>query len=170
MAVYSLNTRTNMIPIRALAPILTSLLLAGSALQAADSAVEQRKLLAEHETIARLEEVQYRKCLGLTALCPDQCGHSGEFARFKILKYTRFQQHGKYGERETSFAIQVSDFSKKPKGDPAILAAVATLAPGDHVRLWWRHEYVTRNGASGPERPVVKIEKLDSRTAAELLR
>lgn len=127
---------------------------------------EKRELLAEHETISRFKGVAYRKCRGLTAQCPEKCGDSGEYATFTILEYTRYKQHGKYGGKQESFTIQVSDFHKKPKGSPEILKTVRSLKQGDLVRLWWRHDYVTKNRVSSPERPIVKLAKMDNKPDA----
>jgi hypothetical protein len=124
---------------------------------------EKRKLLAEHETESIFEGVVYRKCRGLTALCPQKCGDSGEYATFTVVKYTRYKQHGKYGGKQKTFRVQVSDFHKKPKGNPEILKTVRSLKKGDLVKLCWRHDYVTKNRVSSPERPIVKLEKLDKK-------
>lgn len=124
---------------------------------------EKRELLAEHETISRLEGIAYRRCRGLTAMCPESCGDSGEYVTFTVVKYTRYKQHGKYGGKQNSFMIQVSDFHKKPKGDSKILKIVRSLKKGDLVKLWWRHDYVTKNRVSSPERPIVKLEKVDNK-------
>jgi hypothetical protein len=128
---------------------------------------EKRELLAEHETLAKLKETKYRTCLGRTGACPDRCGNSGEFAEFEIVKYLHYSKPGKYGDKkQTSFRIQVSDYHRKPKGDPEILRTVKQLEPGGFVLLSWRHDYVTRGGSSFPERPVTKLEAV-SREAAE---
>ena len=132
---------------------------------------ETRELLSNHETVAVLDGISYRLCRGRTALCPKDCGDSGEFASFSIQKYLRYEKPGQYGDpQQESFLVQVSDYDKKPKGDPRILETVRGLTPGDHVLLSWRHEYVTRQGSSFPERPVVKLEKIEPAKAAELQR
>jgi hypothetical protein len=131
---------------------------------------EKRELLANHETLAVFDGVNYRQCMGRTALCPDKCGHSGEFATFAIKKYLKYEKPGQYGDPEqTSFLVQVSDYSKKPKGDPKILETVKGLKKGDFVLLSWHHDYVTREGASFPERPIVKLEKIAADKAKALL-
>jgi len=127
-----------------------------------DAKAEKRVVLAEHETLAVFEGVEYRLCPGRTALCPKTCGDSGEFARFTIQKYLKYKKHGEYGDPEQkTFQVQVSDYDRKPRGDPKILETVRGLKKGDAVLLSWRHEYVTRAGASFPERPIVKLEKAD---------
>jgi len=137
---------------------------------ASDGPPEKRELLANHETLAVFDGVNYRLCRGRTALCPERCGDSGEFANFRIKKYLKYEKPGQYGDpQQTTFLAQVSDYHRRPKGDPRILETVKTLKPGDHVLLSWRHDYVTRAGASFPERPIVKLEKIDDARAEELM-
>ena len=137
-------------------PASLALLLAGFAAQAKD----KEKLLSKHETIAVYEGSSYRLCRGRTGRCPKACGQSGEFAKFKIVEYLKYEKPGKYGDgKQTNKTIQISDFDKKPKGDPKLLAVVKTLKQGDRVLLNWRHDYVTRNGSSFPVRPITKLEK-----------
>ena len=127
---------------------------------------EVRKLLATHETESTFDGVQYRKCMGRTMRCPKKCGDSGEYATFTIVKYTKYEQHGKYGGKQKSFRIQVSDFDKNAKGDPNILKTVRGLKKGDLVNLCWNHDYVTKNRSSYPERPIVKLEKMEKKPGA----
>lgn len=128
------------------------------------------KLLADHQTLAVLGGIDFRLCRGLTSLCPKECGHSGEFANFTIKKYLKYKKHDQYGDPEqTEFLIQVSDYNKKPKGDPAIAKTVGALKKGDFVLLSWRHDYVTKDGTSSPDRPIVLLEKIDKAKAEALL-
>jgi hypothetical protein len=138
--------------------------------RAADEQKEKRELLANHETLAVFDGMEYQLCKGLTALCPDRCGDSGEFASFAIKKYLKYEKLGQYGDPEQeTFAVQVSDYYKKPKGDPKILETVKGLKKGDYVLLSWHHDYVTKEGASSPERPIMKLEKIDGDEAKQLL-
>jgi len=159
-------------PLLLVLPLIVSLVtLSATASDAPDNPTgEKRQLLAEHETLAVLDGVEYQLCRGLTALCPKECGNSGEFASFTIKKYLKYKKHGQYGDPEqTTFSVQVSDYDKKPKGDPKILKTVKGLKKGDYVLLSWHHDYVTREGTSSPERPIVKLEKIDGDKAKELL-
>ena len=141
-----------------------------AALAADKTKGEKRELLASHETLAVFDGVEYQLCKGLTALCPDKCGNSGEFANFTIKKYLKYEKRGEYGDPEqTTYSVQVSGYDKKPKGDPKILETVKGLKKGDYVLLSWHHDYVTSDGASSPERPIVKLEKIDGDKAKELL-
>jgi hypothetical protein len=64
---------------------VSSLTLSAVAKDAAEEAKEKRELLANHETLAAFDGLNYRLCMGRTALCPKQCGHSGEFAIFTVM-------------------------------------------------------------------------------------
>jgi len=147
-------------------PLIASVLLSGmfgvlaSAAPATTSA-EKRQLLADHQTVARFDGVQYQLCRGLTAFCPDRCGESGEFANFKILAYTTYAPYSQYAQKHDSFVIQVSDFDRQPKGDPTLLKTVRTLKPNDFVQLSWHHDYVTIDGSSSPQRPVTMLENCE---------
>lgn len=134
------------------------------------AAEEKREHLAVHDTVATLQKVEFRLCRGLTSLCPKECGHSGNFATFTIKKYLKYDKVGEFGDpQQTAFLVQISDYDKRPQGDPAILKAVQDLKPGDFVRLTWHHDYVTKAGSSSPERPIIKLEKLTAAEAAALL-
>ena len=123
-----------------------------------------RKTLSTHITIATFEGAQYRLCRGRTARCPKNCGHSGEFARFAINEYLKYEKPGKYGDpKKKQYLIQISDFHRKPKGDPKALETIKGLKEGDKVRLAWNHDYVTRKGSSFPERVVKELKKLESK-------
>ena len=142
---------------------------AGLAAWAEDAPAAKRELLSRHETVAQFQGIQSRTCLGLTAFCPDRCGHSGRFAAFRILAYTDYEKPGQYGDpKQGSFAFQTEDNLGNAKIAADLAAAVKALQPGDCVRLGWRHEYITRDGSSFPERPVTRIEKITKEEAEKL--
>lgn len=121
---------------------------------------EQRQLLSSHDTVARFAGLKDHTCMGRTALCPDRCRHSGKLATFEIVKYLNYGKPGQYGDpQQTQFMVLIEDNMKSPKVPAAILNAVMALKPGDLVHLKWNHDYVTRNGSSFPERPIVLMEK-----------
>ena len=117
--------------------------------------------LARHETIAEFEGTNYHRCMGLTSMCPDQCGHSGTMANFRIIQYLKYEKLGEYGDPKSErFAFLLEDNLKHAKVDPLIQDAVTALNKGDGVLLSWNHDYVTVDGASGPQRPIVKLEAI----------
>ncbi len=136
---------------------------------------EKRDLLSRHDTVARFVGVAARQCRGLTSLCPDDCGQSGDFATFEIVGYVVYEKLGEYGDpKATEFLFQVADNRKNAKAPKEIADAAAALKAGDLVILNWRHEYVTQMDAGGgksssPERPVVKLQKISQAEADKLL-
>jgi hypothetical protein len=117
--------------------------------------------LARHETVAEFRGTNYHHCLGLTTLCPDRCGESGTLATFRIVNYLNYEKLGEYGDPKCdAFAFLVENNMKHPKVPDDIRAAINTLKPGDFVLLSWKHDYVTSQGGSAPERPITKLEKI----------
>jgi hypothetical protein len=117
--------------------------------------------LARHETVAEFRGTNYHRCLGLTTLCPDRCGESGTLATFRIVNYLNYEKLGEYGDPKCDeFAFLVESNMKYPKVPDDIRAAINTLKPGDLVLLSWKHDYVTSQGGSAPERPITKLEKI----------
>ena len=130
---------------------------------------EKRQMLAKHQTVAQFQGVAYQQCRGLTALCPDRCGGSGDFASFRILKYLAYEKPGEYGDaKQADYSFQVEDNMKHLKVPAAIRDAVAALKKGDVVLLDWLHDYVTKEGSSSPERPIKKLEKITREAAIKL--
>jgi hypothetical protein len=119
----------------------------------------KRETLAGHETVAEFQGVTYHECRGLTAQCPDRCGESGNIATFKIIKYISFEKLSQYGQEQKQFTFMVEDNMKNAKVFDDIRKTVESLKKGDQVILSWNHDYVTKNGSSGPERPLTKLEK-----------
>ena len=127
---------------------------------------KQRDLLSAHDTVARFTGLKDHRCMGLTALCPDRCGESGKLATFAIVKYLSYQKPGQYGDpKQEQFMVLIEDNMKNPKVPKAIRDAVLALKPGDLVRLQWNHDYVTREGAKFPERPIKNLTVLTKEQA-----
>jgi hypothetical protein len=47
---------------------------------------------------------------------------------------------------------------------------VTGLKQDDYVLLSWKHDYVTKDGSSSPERPVTKVSKITKEEAEKLLK
>ena len=151
--------------------ILNSIVLVAALLGTLAQGEEKRELLSRHETVAVFAGAPYKKCLGLTALCPDKCDGSGEVATFEIRGYLVYEQRSPSGApRQNQFTVRISDYNKKPLGNPARRAILDSLKPGDFVLLSWQHEYVTSDGSSFPVRPVTLLKKISAAEAAELLK
>jgi hypothetical protein len=129
------------------------------------------ELLAVHETLAVFDGLEYRVCSGKTPPCPKECGDSGEFASFNVKKYLKYEKFGQYGDpKQQTLSARLSDYGRKPMCDPKILSTARALKKGDYVLLAWHHNYVTQDGASFPDRPIVKLEKISKDEAESLLR
>lgn len=136
---------------------------------AAEQGADSREMLSKHETVAQFEGVAYHRCMGMTSLCPDKCGSSGDMATFRILKYIAYKKPGEYGDPEQkSYQFLVQDNMKNVKVPADIKAAVESLKQGDYVRLDWQHDYVTKEGSKYPERIVQAIKPLTREEADKL--
>ena len=72
-----------------------------------------------HRFKAIFKGIEYNKCLGRTALCPIDCGSSGDFATFKILKYEKLEGDGlTRKEQLKKYTIKISDYYKNSFNDP----------------------------------------------------
>ena len=109
--------------------------------------------------MAEFRGTNYHRCLGMTSLCPDQCGQSGTMANFKIIKYIAYEKFGEYGDpKSDNYAFLIEDNMGHLKVPETIRDTVYALKKGDTVLLSWNHDYVTIDGSSGPERPITKLE------------
>ncbi|MBM4093218.1 MAG: hypothetical protein FJ224_11500 [Lentisphaerae bacterium] len=139
--------------------IAFSLVLTGLADGAEQGA--KAETLARHETVAEFQGTNYHRCMGLTSLCPDKCGESGPLAKFRIVHYVTYEKIGEYGDPKwDEFSFLVEDNMKHPKVPAEMHTAVNSLRKGDIVLLSWKHDYVTSDGGSAPERPLTRLEKI----------
>lgn len=142
------------------AALLVPVLVGVAACALAAGVPEKRELLSSHNTVARFDGLSKHTCRGLTSLCPDRCGESGSLASFTIIRYRDYKKPGEYGDpKQTTFQFLVEDNMKHAKVPAELRDKVMALKPGDVVELDWIHEYVTNDGGSYPERPVVRLEK-----------
>jgi hypothetical protein len=72
-----------------------------------------------HTFKAVFKGIEYNKCRGRTAMCPIDCGSSGNFATFKILKYEKLEGDGlTRREQLKKYTIKTSDYHKNSINDP----------------------------------------------------
>gem|GEM_PF-2667042 len=130
---------------------------------------DKREMLSIHDTVAQFDGIKFHRCMGLTSRCPDDCGHSGDLANFVVLKYLDYQKPGQYGDpKQERYQFMIQDNKKNPKIPADLRATIMSLKNDDFVRLTWRHDYVTKAGASYPERTVTKLEKISREEADKL--
>lgn len=129
---------------------------------------DQREMLSKHQTVAQFIGISYHECRGLTSLCPDKCGDSGDLASFRILKYVAYEKPGQYGdEQQKEYQFLVQDNMKKLKVSPELKAKIDALQPNRYVLLDWRHDYVTKEGSKFPERIVIQLKPITLEEAAQ---
>jgi hypothetical protein len=74
-----------------------------------------------HKFKAVFKGIDYNKCKGRTAMCPIDCGNSGNFATFKKLKYEKLEGDGlTRREQLKKYTIKTSDYYKDSFNDPNI--------------------------------------------------
>jgi hypothetical protein len=120
---------------------------------------ETRQLLSLHETEATFSGLVNQPCRHRTAECPDRCDHGGTVAEFRVDAYRRYEKPGEYGDpRADVYRVRLRNARGEARLDAALLNRLESLRAGDRVRLDWRHDYVTRDGASSPERPITRLD------------
>lgn len=153
--------------LKLLCPVTVALTLTACA-HSPNNAEAKSETLSTHETVAEFLGTSYHRCLGMTSLCPDECGDSGTMASFRICKYMKYEKLGDYGDpRSEQFNFLIEDNMKNLKVNATTRDTVAALKKGDAVLLSWKHNYVTVNGSSGPERPIVKLKLLAAKGTPE---
>jgi len=105
-----------------------------------------------------------------TALCPNECKHARDIAKFRVQKYLKYEKLGEHGDIKAD--VYHFDMSHVPEDQAAFKSTIESLSTLDAVLLSWRHDYVTRGNASGtsksPERPTTKLEKITAQDSMEL--
>ena len=72
-----------------------------------------------HKFKAVFKGIDYNKCKGRTAMCPIDCGNSGNFATFKKLKYEKLEGDGlARREQLKKYTIKTSNYYKDSFDDP----------------------------------------------------
>jgi len=134
--------------------------------------VERNQHLATFLTLATFDGIAYHQCLGMTSLCPDQCGHSGNMASFHIDKHLASARFNEFGDvRSDRFMVLIDNgYPAPPLVSNEIFSTLHDLKRGDKVLLSWNHLYVTRQigdvASQFPERPINFILPLTEKQAS----
>jgi hypothetical protein len=118
-------------------------------------------VLTTNKVIAEFTGVTHFPCRLMTALCPNECNHAQDAAEFKILEWEVYEKPGKYGDdKKPVFRVRVDQKGNNDKQDPAVIETIKSLTPGQKVKLFWEHVYVTETstGSKWPARFVRSIE------------
>ncbi|KAH7824557.1 putative Tvp14 [Monocercomonoides exilis] len=119
-------------------------------------------VLSVHRVKATFQGIKHQPCRFMTSLCPDRCGHATDIGLFKVDEYEHYEKLGEYGDEEqTMIYVSLKADADEDKQDPAIIAQIRTLTPGQKVKLLYEHIYVTQGGSKFPERPVRMIEPIE---------
>lgn len=150
-----INDCRKMIP-HLLAPVI---LLLGVLFASASPLPDRADLLAENTVIARYEGTVDHPCMFRTTLCPDYCDHATRLAHFHVLENVRYVSYSKYGDGKLNPGdTAVVDVHKDiPGQEQSIVQCIASLRPGDCVRLTLAHHYVHQKQCSFPVRPATEI-------------
>jgi hypothetical protein len=121
-------------------------------------------VLAKNKATAEFVGIEKLPCRHRTADCTDHCHHSQDSAKFKIVTYEEYEQVAKTGDgKKDELIVGLSEDPESPKSnrqEPAIIAAIKALTPGQKVRITWEHIYVSEDGSKFPQRPVRAIEPI----------
>jgi membrane-bound inhibitor of C-type lysozyme len=132
----------------------------GVCVNGSESAGKKTVTLTRHETVAEFLGTSFYRCMGATSRCPDECGASGTMVNFRISRYLKYEALREGDPKRDRFSFQLEDNLNHAKVDRPIQDAVASLNKGDGVLLSWNLDYVTVEGSSGPQRPIVKLEAI----------
>ena len=123
---------------------------------------EKIDVLSHHDAICEFTGIQHIPCRFRTALCPDRCDHASDVAMFKVLEYKNYELKGKYGdEKQERWFIGLKEQDDDEGAQTKeVIDKIKALKPGQKVKLWWDHIYVTDENGQHPERPVKLIEPI----------
>ena len=126
-------------------------------------------LLASNTVTAQYLGARHLPCMGRTALCPHRCGHAASVAVFRVISNEAYAKPGKYGDdkAEPGSEILIDAKADVPGQDAAVLETLATLTPGDKVKLTQKHYYADFGDVIMPVRPVTEL-LLTKKTATPL--
>lgn len=108
---------------------------------------------------ATFQGSKHQPCRHMTSECPDRCGHATRVYEFQlnVLHITAAPDSKNAQWVTPKKEGDVHCIAENTMG--AWLPAAQELSPGDQCALEWSHDYVTMNGCSGPQYPVLKLAK-----------
>lgn len=121
---------------------------------------EQRELIYGYAATATFKGKRHQPCMHRTSECPDRCNHATTVYTFHLDSVAVTDPGSKHAKFVTALEEGKDHHVGEKDLGAAHLEVAAALAEGDKVEINWNHDYVTKGGASGPDRPVVKLVKL----------
>ena len=122
---------------------------------------ENAQVLASNSFEAAYLGLMELPCRGMTADCPDKCGHATKVARFRVIRNVDYAQNSEYGDEKVAPGSIVMVDVKKPtpgQDDAAIFELIDKLELGNKVIMPQEHCYGEIGNLMTPFRPVTKLE------------
>lgn len=140
--------------------LLMSALMVASQSVFASPLPQKADLLASNTVTAQYLGTRHLPCMGRTALCPDRCGHAASVAVFRVISNEAYAKPGKYGDdkAEPGSEILIDAKADVPGQEAAVQETLASLTPGDTVRLTQKHYYADLGDVLMPIRPVTELK------------
>ena len=121
---------------------------------------ETREMIYKYVAFGSFKQSKVQPCRHKTSLCPDRCTHAQKLYVFTLTDIS--VEPGTSKQRKFCNPLTLGKEFCISEKDMGTWVDVATnLTENDQVAIEWQHDYVTRNGCSGPERPVIRLSKLD---------
>jgi hypothetical protein len=131
---------------------------------------ENAQVLASNSFEAAYLGLMELPCRGMTADCPDKCGHATKVARFRVIRNVDYAQNSEYGDEKVAPGSIVMVDVKKPtpgQDDAAIFELIDKLELGNKVIMTQEHCYGEIGNLVTHFRPVTKMEIIPG-TKAEI--
>jgi uncharacterized lipoprotein NlpE involved in copper resistance len=111
--------------------------------------LEAQPFTSTHVFKAQYQGSIFHTCLGKTAMCPKDCGNSGNLASFKVLEYIDFIPNGEGGRAKLkTYQTQTSDYYKNDLDKPCV-KEIKSLKEGDIVKIHVDYVYDTTQSTVG---------------------
>ena len=123
-------------------------------------APEAKPFTSTHVFTAVFQGTHFHTCMGLTSLCPDECGSSGEMAVFEVQDYEHFIVNGESGtEQLEKYQVLITDYYKNDLDKPYV-ADIKALEVGDKVRIHVEYVYDTTLDVIQPVENLISVTKI----------
>jgi len=121
---------------------------------------ETREMIYKYVAFGSFKQSKIQPCRHKTSLCPDRCSHAQKPYVFELSDISVVPGTSKQRKFCTPLTLG-KEFCISEKDMGTWVDIANNLTENDQVTIEWQHDYVTRNGCSGPERPVIRLSKLD---------
>lgn len=124
-----------------------------------NTVINKKPFTSTHVFIAKFKQIKFHTCLGLTTLCPKECGNSGNYAIFNVSSYKTHIINGEAGtEKLSTYNIQISDYYKNEIKEDYV-NFIKKLKPDDEVTIYVDYIYDTTKPTVKTEEKLISISK-----------